>query len=246
MTERERGFPGFWISAVHAVRFLLSGRCVYPMELRRPGGGREREERGGGGGGGDVEMRAGSAGTSNISGAWTAAPPSGRYVRPMKFRSPGGGREGGGRWRSMEEGRRRRAGESGESWDFEYCWGNGPRFIRSDRCLCPMELRRPPGGWEREEQGGGGADEQMGAGSVGISNMSRAWAAVPSVGWICVANEIQRSRGRMGGRRAWRWRSVEEEMRKGADESGECWDFGYGRCMCRGSFGQTGVSGRWN
>jgi hypothetical protein len=49
MTERERGFPAFWISAVHALRFPRSDRCLLKMELWRPGGGWEREEQGWGG-----------------------------------------------------------------------------------------------------------------------------------------------------------------------------------------------------
>jgi hypothetical protein len=39
---------------------------------------------------------------------------------------------------------------------------HGPRFIQSRRCAWPMELRRPRGGWFRQERrGGGGGDEQM-------------------------------------------------------------------------------------
>jgi hypothetical protein len=57
---------------------------------------------------------------------------------------------------------------------------------------------------------------------------------------------LRRPGGRMGARRAWRWRSVEEEMRRRADESGECWDFGYQRCMGCGSPGRADVCAQWN
>jgi hypothetical protein len=62
---------------------------------------------------------------------------------------------------------------------------------------------------------------------------------------MCVAKGSEKARGRMGARRAWRWRSVEEEMGRRADESRECWDFDYQRCMGRGSFGRTDVCGQW-
>jgi hypothetical protein len=50
MRGSERGVLEFWRSAVHGLRFPGSGRCLFPIELRRPRGGCERGERGGGGG----------------------------------------------------------------------------------------------------------------------------------------------------------------------------------------------------
>jgi hypothetical protein len=50
----------------------------------------------------------------------------------------------------------------------------------------------------------------------------------------------------MGSRWAWRRKGVDEGMRRRADESGECWDFEYQRCMGYGSFGRTAVGGQWN
>jgi hypothetical protein len=49
-----------------------------------------------------------------------------------------------------------------------------------------------------------------------MSNISGAWAAVPSVGSMRMTNGIAKAGGRMGARRAWRWRSVEEEMGAGS------------------------------
>jgi hypothetical protein len=46
--------------------------------------------------------------------------------------------------------------------------------------------------------------------------------------------------------RAWMLGGVEEEMRRRADESGECCNLEYQRCMGRGSPGQTDVSDQWN
>jgi hypothetical protein len=37
----------------------------------------------------------------------------------------------------------------------------------------------------------------------------------------------------------------EDEMSRGAEESGECWDFGYQRCMRCDPFRQIDVCGRW-
>jgi hypothetical protein len=54
------------------------------------------------------------------------------------------------------------------------------------------------------------ADGRMGAGNAGISNISGAWAAIPSVGPMCVSNGIGEAGGRMGEKGA--GRSVEEEM----------------------------------
>jgi hypothetical protein len=48
----------------------------------------------------------------------------------------------------------------------------------------------------------------MREGSAGIWNISGAWAVVPSARRLSVANGIEKARGRMGARRAWRrrWR----------------------------------------
>jgi hypothetical protein len=48
------------------------------------------------------------------------------------------------------------------------------------------------------------ADERIRAGSAGISNISGAWAALPSVIPLCVPKGIEKATRRMGGRRAWR------------------------------------------
>jgi hypothetical protein len=54
------------------------------------------------------------------------------------------------------------------------------------------------------------------------------------------------ARGRMGARRAWRRGSVEEEMRRRTEESRECWDFEYQRCMGCGPSGRADVCGECN
>jgi hypothetical protein len=46
-----------------------------------------------------------------------------------------------------------------------------------------------------------------------------------------VSYELEKARGRMGSRRAWRKGCVGEEMIVRADEGGECWDFEYQRCI---------------
>jgi hypothetical protein len=46
----------------------------------------------------------------------------------------------------------------------------------------------------------------MRAGRAGIWNISDAWAVVPSVRRLSVANGIEKGRGRIGARRAWRRR----------------------------------------
>jgi hypothetical protein len=86
----------------------------------------------------------------------------------------------------------------------------------------------------------------MRAGSAGMSNISGAWAAIPSVRPICLSDGIEKAGGRMGARRAWRWRSVEEEMTRRADGIGEGWDFGYQRCMGCGSLCRADVCAKWN
>jgi hypothetical protein len=43
-----------------------------------------------------------------------------------------------------------------------------------------------------------------------------------------------------------RWRSADEENGRWADESGECWDLEYWRCMGCGSFGQVDAYDQWN
>jgi hypothetical protein len=58
----------------------------------------------------------------------------------------------------------------------------------------------------RRRRSGRRADEQMHAGNAGISNISGAWAAIPSVGPMCVPNGIEKARGRTGARGAWRRR----------------------------------------
>jgi hypothetical protein len=80
----------------------------------------------------------------------------------------------------------------------------------------------------------------MRAGSAGISDISGAWAAAPPVGPMCTTNGIEKARWRMGATGAWRGR------RRRADESGECWDSGYQRCMGCDSFGRTDVCGQWS
>jgi hypothetical protein len=52
-------------------------------------------------------------------------------------------------------------------------------------------------------------EEQMRAGSAGISDISGASASAPSVRRVSVANGIEKATRQMGGRRArrrWRWR----------------------------------------
>jgi hypothetical protein len=70
-------------------------------------------------------------------------------------------------------------------------------------------LRRPCGRGENEESGEAEEmsifeEEQMRAGSAGISNISGAWASAPSVRRVCVGNGIQKATGPMGAERAWR------------------------------------------
>jgi hypothetical protein len=81
----------------------------------------------------------------------------------------------------------------------------------------------------------------MRAGGAGISSISGAWAAVPSVGPMCMTNGIEKASGRVGAGGAWRRR-----RRTGGDESGECWNFGYQRCMGGGSFGRADLCGQWS
>jgi hypothetical protein len=58
-------------------------------------------------------------------------------------------------------------------------------------------------GSEEVEERGGGGDEQMRAGSAGTSNISGAWAAVPSVRSMRVPTGLVKASGADGGRRAW-------------------------------------------
>jgi hypothetical protein len=52
----------------------------------------------------------------------------------------------------------------------------------------------------------------MREGSAGISDISGAWAAVPSVRSMCMTDVIGKAMWRMGARKAWRKGCVGEEM----------------------------------
>jgi hypothetical protein len=84
----------------------------------------------------------------------------------------------------------------------------------------------------------------MRAGSAGISNISGAWAAAPSVLPMCVANGIEKATGRMEREERGAGGGGDERMSGWADERGECWDLDCQRCMGCGSLGQIDVCGQ--